>query len=54
MPNYAKKGKINKKIPIKIIERVAYGYDKISIKANFSNNKYKLFKGDIMSLILNY
>ena len=46
MPNYVKKGKFNKKIPIKIIKRVSYGYYKISFSINYSYKKLKFKKGD--------
>jgi len=46
MPNYVKKGKFYKKISIKIIKSVSYGYYRISFNINYSYKKIQIKKGD--------
>ena len=41
IPNYIKKGKFKKKIPVKIIERVSYGYYRIKIYVDYKDKKIK-------------
>jgi len=48
MPNYVKKGKFYKKIPIKIIKGVSYDYYRISFCINYSYKKIKIKKGETL------
>ena len=46
IPNYVKKGKIQEKIPVKIIGNAFFGYYRIEIFKNFKVKKIKLKKGE--------
>ena len=46
IPNYVKKGKIQEKIPVKIIGNASFGYYRIEIFKNFKVKKIKLKKGE--------
>ena len=46
IPNYVRKGKINKKIPVRIIGNSFYGYYKIKICSNYKDKKNNLKSGE--------
>ena len=48
IPNYVKKGKFKKKIPVKIIERVSYGYYRIKLYADYKDKKVKFSNGKLL------
>ena len=48
IPNYIKKGKFKKKIPVKIIERVSYGYYRIKIYVDYKDKKIKFYNGKLL------
>ena len=48
IPNYIKKGKFKKKIPVKIIERVSYGYYRIKIYVDYKDKKIKFSNGKLL------
>lgn len=46
IPNYVRKGKISKKIPVRVIGNSFYGYYKIKICSNYKDKKNKLKSGE--------
>ena len=46
IPNFVKKGKIQEKIPVRIMDNASFGYYHIKIFKNYKANKINLRKGD--------
>ena len=46
IPNFVKKGKINEKIPVRILKNSSYGYYHIKICANYKSKRIRLKCGD--------
>ena len=46
IPNFVKKGKIQEKIPVRIMDNASFGYYHIKIFKNYKAKKMNLRKGD--------